>query len=75
MSDNIRTDSIDLLCTKEDFIEIMDDNANLLQRIEELEGALRGLLGHSNISAHDCGDEKYCPVLQARAALKVIDNE
>jgi len=40
MSDNIRTDSIELLCTKDDFFELMDDNAKLCKRIEELEAAL-----------------------------------
>lgn len=36
MSDNIRTDAIELLVTKEDFIELMDDNAKLLDEIERL---------------------------------------
>ena len=38
---NIRTDSIDLLVTKEDFIELMDDNGKLIDRIKELEAELR----------------------------------
>lgn len=40
MSDNIRSDSIDLLCTKEDFIELMDDNAKQLNEITRLQSDL-----------------------------------
>ena len=66
MSDNIRTDKIELLATKEDFIELMDDSAKLLRRIEKLEGALREI-------AHPAGGENhYHAISKAKAALEVI---
>ena len=37
MSDNIRTDAIELLCTKDDFFELMNDNANLCEKVERLQ--------------------------------------
>ena len=40
MSDNIRTDKIELLCTKDDFVEIMNDLDVALARIKVLENAI-----------------------------------
>jgi hypothetical protein len=40
MSDKIITDSIDLVVTKQDFIELMDDNAKQLDEIERYREAL-----------------------------------
>ena len=36
MSDNIQSDAIELLCTKEDFMELMDDNAKLCDDVKRL---------------------------------------
>ena len=41
MSDNIRTDAIELLCTKDDFVELMDDNARLCDQIKRLEADIK----------------------------------
>lgn len=38
-------------------------------RIERLEEALRNLLQDTQHKNHDCGDDEWCPVIAARAAL------
>jgi len=47
-----------------------DIHEKALARIAELEVALRDLLDDTQHIDHDCGDDEYCPVLAARAALK-----
>lgn len=47
----------------------IDADAALRASHDALREALAGLLNDTQHKDHDCGDEKYCPVLQARAAL------
>ena len=39
-------------------------------RAERLAEALRDLLNDTQHKDHDCGDERWCPVIAARAALE-----
>lgn len=42
---------------------------------DELLGALQNLLMDTQHAEHDCGDEKYCPVLKARNVALKYDKE
>ena len=48
MGDNIRTDAIELMVTKEDFIELMDDNARLLDENKSLRAVYEAVLAFQN---------------------------
>jgi uncharacterized small protein (DUF1192 family) len=68
MTDKIITDSIDLIVTKQDFIELMDDNAKQLDEIERLEAerdryreALISIGGHSTDPASKQVAQKALP--------------
>jgi len=42
----------------------------LAERVLKLEAALQALLDDTQHRDHDCGDEEWCPVIAARAALE-----
>ncbi len=70
MSDNIRTDSIDLICTKEDFVELMDDNAKLCEQVKELKAENKQLQAQVEALQNKCAQRGLAPEdsdrLQAR---------
>ena len=45
--DNIRTDAIELLCTKDDFFELMDDNAKLCEQVKAKDAEIERLRADS----------------------------
>jgi len=55
-------------------LETADRNAREIVRLEveneRLREALKDLLEDTQHKDHDCGDEKWCPVIKARAALE-----
>ena len=66
MSDNIRTDKIELLCTKDDFVELMDDNASLCEQVERLTASVK--------THNDYAVDLSLRIMDLEARIKVLED-
>lgn len=55
--------------------EAADRIETLTAEVERLREALKDLLEDTQHANHDCGDEEWCPVIAARAALAGRDEK
>lgn len=49
--------------------------AELEAQNKQLLEALKGLLQDTQHAEHDCGDEEWCPVIKARAAIAQVEGK